>query len=116
VIRAADMPWAYELAYLGLLYHTGLVGLVLYAVGVSWIYVEGIRVIRKGSLLSPLMVSILTGTSTFLIANATNPYLEKFDYVWTIFLPLAVVNASLLNRGQPNGPGRLAGHSRGDDE
>jgi len=96
VIRSENTPWAYELAYMALLFHTGLLGLLFYALGVSWIYLEGVRVIRRGSVLSPLMASVLTGTSTFLIANATNPYLEKFDCVWTLFLPLAIVNASLL--------------------
>ncbi len=99
-IRSPTMPWAYELAYLALLYHTGIVGFILYALGVAWIYVEGIRVIRKGTALAPLMVSVLTGTSTFLLANATNPYLEKFDCIWTLFLPIAIVNVSLLERGK----------------
>ena len=48
--------------------------------------------------LAPLTVAILTGACTFLIANATNPYLETYDYLWVIFLPLAVVNVLLLGR------------------
>jgi hypothetical protein len=34
--------------------------------------------------------------TAFLIANATNPYLERYDYLWVIFLPIAFVNLSLL--------------------
>jgi hypothetical protein len=110
VIRSPTMPWAYELSYVALLFHTGVVGLALYALGVGWIYVEGIRAIRRGTVLSPLMVAVLTGTSTFLIANATNPYLEKFDCLWTLFLPVAVINASLLNQDQSaSGWNRLRG-------
>jgi hypothetical protein len=96
VIRSATMPWAYELAYLALLYHTGIVGFVLYALGVVWIYVQGFLIIRQGGPLAPLMSATLTGTTTFLIANATNPYLEKFDCLWVLFLPIAFVNCSLL--------------------
>jgi hypothetical protein len=71
--------------------------MLLYGLGVTWIYVQGLRIVRRGTSLAPLMVATLTGTTTFLIANATNPYLEKFDCLWTVFLPLALINASLLN-------------------
>jgi hypothetical protein len=95
--RSAEMPWAYELSYVALLYHTGMIGMLLYGLGVAWIYVQGCRIIRRGTSLAPLMVATLTGTTTFLIANATNPYLEKFDCLWTMFLPVALINVSLLS-------------------
>ena len=98
VIRSVEMPWAYELSYVAFLYHTGLVGFLLYALGVTWIFVQGVRMIREGASLAPLMIAALTGMTCFLIANATNPYLEKFDCLWTLFLPLGVVNAWLLKR------------------
>jgi hypothetical protein len=98
VIRSAEMPWAYELTYLAFLYHTGLVGFLLHGAGVAWIYVHSIRIIRAGSRLAPLMVAVLTGTTAFLVANATNPYLERYDFLWVLFLPLAFVNCSLLVR------------------
>lgn len=28
------------------------------------------------------------GMSSFLLANATNPYLGKLDYIWIILLPI----------------------------
>jgi hypothetical protein len=96
IIRSAEMPWAYELSYAALLFHTGVFGTLAYGLGVAWIYAQGLRLIRHGTTLAALMVATLTGTTTFLIANATNPYLEKFDCLWTLFLPLAVVNLSLL--------------------
>jgi hypothetical protein len=98
VIRSDEMPWAYELTYLALLYHTGVVGFLVYVLGAGWIYGHAIRVIRRGTELAPLMVAVLTGTTTFLIANATNPYLERYDSLWGLFLPLAFVNCSLLSR------------------
>ncbi len=101
VIRSTEMPWAYELTYLAFLYHTGIIGFVLHAVGIGWIYTWGIRIVREGTAISPLMVSVLTGMTTFLIANATNPYLERYDYLWVIFLPLAFVNLALLARERP---------------
>lgn len=43
-----------------------------------------------------LMLPLLVGLTCFLIANATNPYLLKFDYMWVIFLPLAIINRFLI--------------------
>lgn len=107
MIRSLEMPWAYELTYVALLYHTGLVGALLYAGGVLWIYLQAVRIIRSGTALAPLTVAVLTGTTTFLIAGATNPYLERYDALWVIFLPLAIINASWLarraERADPNG-------------
>ena len=44
-------------------------------------------------LLAPQLVALLC----LLIINASNPYLGKFDYLWTIFLPIASINAISLN-------------------
>jgi hypothetical protein len=96
MIRSLEMPWAYELTYVALLYHTGLVGALLYAGGILWIYIQAVRIIRGDTALAPLTVAVLTGTTTFLIAAATNPYLERYDALWVIFLPLAIINASWL--------------------
>jgi hypothetical protein len=96
-------PWSYELSYIALLYHTGLCGLGLYAAGVVWIFFTGWRIIRSGHPLAQRLIPVLVGTACFLIANATNPYLEKYDYMWVIFLPLAYVNLWLL-RERPLGP------------
>jgi hypothetical protein len=95
-IRASDMPWAYELSYMALLFHTGILGFLAYTAGVVWIFWMGVRIIRFGNELSLYMVPILVGTACFLIANATNPYLEKYDYLWVIFLPVAYINLWLL--------------------
>lgn len=104
VVRSQEMPWGYELSYASLLFHVGLVGVVAYAFGMGWIFREGVRVLRSGSTLAPYMIPVLTGTACFLIGNATNPYLEKFDYLWVVFLPVALINRwHLENREQPGG-------------
>ena len=86
----------YELSYVALLFHTGIVGFAIYAAAVIWIYRMGLRIIRSGDRIGLYMVPALVGTTCFLIANATNPYLEKFDYIWVIFLPVALINYWLL--------------------
>ncbi|BCW99709.1 MAG: hypothetical protein KatS3mg024_2536 [Armatimonadota bacterium] len=105
LIRSIEQPWAYELSYVALLFQTGAVGFSLYAAGVLWIYWQGLRIIRSASPYATVMLPTLTGLTCFLIANATNPYLAKYDYLWVIFLPVAVINCHLLEeRGE-----RLAG-------
>ncbi len=94
-IRSETTPWAYELCYLAILHQTGLVGFLAYVAGVAWIFWRGVKIIGEGGHLAELMIPMLVGLSGLLIANATNPYLEKFDEMWTLFLPLAVINRRL---------------------
>jgi hypothetical protein len=94
-IRSETMPWSYELYYLSLLYQTGVVGFVAYAAGVAWIFWKSIAIIREGGELGRLMIPTLVGCAGFLIATATNPYLDRFDGLWVLFLPLAIVNYRL---------------------
>jgi hypothetical protein len=96
VIRSEETPWAYELTYLAMLYHTGVVGTLAYASGLAWIGAMSYRIARSGWSEAPALMATLSGTVIFLAANATNPYLEKYDYVWVIFLPVAFVNAWLV--------------------
>jgi hypothetical protein len=95
-VRDPAQPWAYELSYVALLYQTGLVGVTVYAAGMVWIFWSGIQMIRSGHPLGFRLLPILTGVAAFLVANATNPYLAKFDYLWVIFLPVAYINLWLL--------------------
>ncbi len=98
VIRSPAMPWAYELSYLALLFHVGIVGFVAYAAGVSWLLWKLVAIVRGGGELSLLALPMMVGMLCFLLGNATNPYLAKFDYMWVIFLPASIVNVWLLER------------------
>ena len=86
-------PWAFELSYVALLYHTGIVGMSVYGIFVAWLFYKGIKIIASGSPYGLLMVPVLVATSSFLLANSVNPYLEKFDFIWTILLfPAVIIN------------------------
>jgi len=98
VIRSADQPWAYELSYVALLYQAGLLGVLTYGLAVGWTFFKGIEIVRRDPQTAGLLLPLLAGMTGFLISNATNPYLAKFDYLWTIFLPVAVINAYLVGR------------------
>lgn len=99
-IRSDSMPWAYELYYLALLFQTGIIGFLLYAISIIWIYFMGIKVIRKGGALGQIMLPTLVGLSCLLVANATNPYFMRFDGIWVIFLPVAVINYWMLSQSR----------------
>lgn len=98
LVRSPEMPWAYELSYVALLFHVGLLGFAAYAGGVVWICWTGLRLIRTVPDAGWVILPALVGMICFLLGNATNPYLEKFDYLWVIFLPVALVNHGLLRR------------------
>jgi hypothetical protein len=97
-IRSDTMPWAYELTYLALLFQTGIVGFMAYSAGILWIFYRGVKIIAEGGPLGRMMIPMLVGLCSLLIANATNPYLLKFDGMWMLFLPLAVINFRLTRR------------------
>jgi hypothetical protein len=101
VIRSVEQPWAYELAYLSLLKSVGLLGFLVYAVAIVWIVIEGMVAARRDAEFAAMFVPLVTALASFLIMNATNPYLEKFDYLWVVFLPVALINAYFTGR-----PGR----------
>jgi hypothetical protein len=99
-IRDSEMPWAYELSYLALLYQVGIVGVLIYALGIIWIYYMAIKIITRGGYYGQIMMPLLVGLSCYLVANATNPYLARFDGIWPIFLPIGLINRWLLHQKQ----------------
>ena len=98
VTRSEEQPWAYELSYIGLLFQTGLLGLIIYSSAVLWVFYAGIKLVRLRPGTTQVILPLLAGLAGFLLINATNPYLWKFDYLWTIFLPVAAINAYKTGR------------------
>lgn len=92
VIRSTNSPWNYELTYVKLLYHTGIVGILVYGGAVAWLYMQGARLITHKPVAAQYLIPLLTGLTAFLIASASNPYLPKFSGVWTIFFCVGVIN------------------------
>jgi len=97
IVRSEVTPWIYELSYLALLYQTGIVGLILYFSLLIWIPFKGITLIRSNENLI-FLIPYLVGYTCFLIGNASNPYVSAFDHMWTIFLPLGVMNFCFYNK------------------
>ena len=97
-LRSDTQPWTYELSYVALLFQFGFAGFLFYSAGVVFLLVQLFRLCTNGALPRGERVAAVAffgGLVSFLVANATNPYLAKFDYMWTIFVPLALVRAGL---------------------
>ena len=95
-LRSVEQPWAYGLSYMALLFHTGVIGVLLYCSAVVWVLWKSIKVMRAMPESVSQVLPALAGLTCFLVINATNPYLCKFDYLWVLFLPIGVLNACLL--------------------
>lgn len=96
-VRDEAAPWAYELSYMALIFQTGIIGIVIYSGSIIWIFYKSIKIIKvKDPLTVFLLAPQIVALSCFLIVNASNPYLAKFDYLWVVFLPIATINAISL--------------------
>jgi hypothetical protein len=101
-VRDTNSPWAYELSYVALLFQTGIIGILIYTSSVLWIITESIKICRKNKNYAVYLLPQIAALICFLLVNSSNPYLAKFDYLWTIFLPLATINALKLNSSKNN--------------
>ena len=96
-LRSDSQPWAYELSYIAFLFQFGLVGFFIYLMGILFIIYTLIRRVKFVGRNS-MEFCFLSGFISFMIANATNPYLLKFDYMWLIFIPLGIANSILVKK------------------
>lgn len=93
VREIVDQPWAYELSYCALLFQKGLVGFVIFFVMVLWILHAIWVKIKRRIYPEYLALPFLIGFICFLIANAADPYLSKFGYMWVLFIPFAMASS-----------------------
>lgn len=89
MIRDTEHIGSYELVYHAALFQTGLIGFGV----MIWFYCSIIRtLIRKdnyGNNKSSCSIAYAAGLLCFLFANAVDPYLNKFGYMWVLYLPLS---------------------------
>lgn len=96
IIRSKSVPGAYELTYVARLFQTGIVGSTIYILLISFIYYSFIKIMKVNKKYINYFLPVLTGTTAFLIATFTNPYIGSFDGLWILFYPLALINNALL--------------------
>lgn len=100
-IRSYDQPWAYELSYVALIFQYGMFGFTLYLFGIIYIFYGLIQICKDSAVsieIKEFILAFMTGMISFLVANATNPYLMKFDYMWVIFIPVMIINAYKIEK------------------
>lgn len=96
--RSKYEPWNYEVLYMQFLYSWGLLGCTLYGVGILFIIKKLFLIYKECSNYSSIAISALFGMCAFLIGSFTNPYLLKYDMLYTIFLPVAIINVRYLRK------------------
>lgn len=89
--RSIESPWSYELFYLATVYQYGLIGFTIYA-GLVCMIIRWLVIQVKAHGRGGFEYCFLAGFISFMMATATNPYLGKFDYMWIIFIPYALMN------------------------
>ena len=89
--------WQFELSFVSLIFQVGIVGFIVYTTSLVWVCIILIKISRNNKAFAYIAAPILAGMSCFLIASSTNPLLFKFDFLWVIFLPLALANYGLRN-------------------
>ena len=95
VVRS-ELPGNYELSYVALLFERGLIGVSLYCILYIVLIYNAILAINIVD--EKRMISLIVSINLFMIANATNPYLNAFDYIWFIFILLVPIR--LLSKNE----------------
>jgi hypothetical protein len=96
-LRSVEFPWMYEISYAALLFQTGIIGTSIYVSIILWIYYMGIK-ISSDARASLYIIPSLVGMSCFLIACASNTYLQAYDHMWAVFIPIMLVNYFLISK------------------
>ena len=97
-VRSEAVPWHYEVSFAQFLYQWGIIGCMLYAMGLFYIYRISIRAYTEKSELGVYALAATYGNVAFLTGCWTNPYLLRFDSLFIIFIPIAIVNLYLFER------------------
>jgi len=97
-IRSVTSPWSYEVSFVRFLYNWGIIGCMLYAIGLYYIYTISIRAYKAKSELGVYALAATFGSVAFLTGCWTNPYLTRFDSFFVIFIPIAIVNLYLFEK------------------
>lgn len=96
VVRDIERPWSYEMTYLLMLYNCGLIGITVYILLITTIIKKLFNNWTDTQETLPFS-AIAIGMISFFIGVASNPYLQSFDFLWVIFLPVALLNQKMKN-------------------
>lgn len=94
---SVEFPWSYELSYVYLLFAWGMVGFLIVSALVIGSMLRAAYVTIHTNYARMSALALITGEVGMLVANATNPYLGKFDGIWIVLIPLAITNAVFIS-------------------
>ncbi|MDC6449536.1 hypothetical protein PQY67_05060 [Pseudomonadales bacterium] len=95
VVRS-EFGWNYELLYPKLLFHSGLVGTISLFSVIGYYTIKVTKSCGRDKTNYSINVALIIGFISMLIASATNPYLNSFDFLFGLGVPPLV--AELLKR------------------
>lgn len=91
-ISRSNIPGTYELTYLAKLFEVGLVGMVIYVLLWILLFYWTYSTLKRGVVNRNYVIATICAMIIFLIANATNPYMGAFDYMWFTYIPFVLIN------------------------
>jgi len=89
------LSFSFELGYVFDLVTLGILGCVIYYIGIILVLYSMIKVIKKKH--NAVLYSYYVGLIIFLIGQATNPFLSSYDFMWPLYIGLIGVNIDTLN-------------------
>lgn len=93
--RHPTRAWVFELQYNVLLFHVGVVGVLLLIGAVVLILVALWKAVKARPDLRPVFAVVAAAASSILVGNALNPMLEAPGHFWSVFLLIACINVAL---------------------
>lgn len=94
-VRTPEAPWEYELEYNYEWAVYGILGSLVQYITYGWILVKGLKIVKGNYRFAEYLIPPIVAFAAMGIINATNPYLAKFDFLWTFFLPIIILNVVL---------------------
>ena len=97
-VARSETPGTYELTYLALLFERGIVGIVVFVLMYIVLMIWSIRCLNKNAINPIDTFALIIALNLFMLANATNPYLNAFDYIWFLFVLFVNIRISNENK------------------
>ena len=97
-VARSETPGTYELTYLAMLFERGIVGILVFVLMYIVLMVWSIRCLNKNAINTMDTFALIIALNLFMIANATNPYLNAFDYIWFLFILFVNIRISNENK------------------
>lgn len=88
----SEIPGAYELTYVAILFERGIVGFTLYMGLLLFMNIKSLKVLKRYAASRKYLLPMIVAVDMMLVANATNAYTQAFDYLWMLFIVFPLLN------------------------